>query len=63
MRKGAIFPSLIKVNLLADPNFIRAWPGGCGFAKMGSNYGPTLYIGVRSGGKTSRGEGRKGRAK
>jgi len=33
------------VNLLADPNYIRAWPGGCGFAKMGSNYAPTLWIG------------------
>jgi branched-chain amino acid aminotransferase len=30
---------------LADPNYIRAWPGGCGFAKMGSNYAPTLWIG------------------
>ena len=33
------------VNLLADPDYIRAWPGGCGFAKMGSNYAPTLWIG------------------
>ena len=33
------------MNLLADPNYIRAWPGGCGFAKMGSNYAPTLWIG------------------
>lgn len=30
---------------MADPNYIRAWPGGCGFAKMGSNYAPTLWIG------------------
>jgi len=31
------------VNLLADPNYVRAWPGGCGYAKMGSNYAPTLW--------------------
>ena len=35
------------VNLLADPNFVRAWPGGCGYSKMGSNYAPTIYVGVR----------------
>jgi len=32
------------VNLLADPDFVRAWPGGSGYSKMGSNYAPTLYI-------------------
>ncbi|TRY80015.1 hypothetical protein TCAL_06570, partial [Tigriopus californicus] len=43
---GPYFATGLKpVNLLADPNFIRAWPGGCGFAKMGSNYAPTLWIG------------------
>jgi branched-subunit amino acid aminotransferase/4-amino-4-deoxychorismate lyase len=31
------------VNLLCDPSYVRAWPGGCGFAKMGSNYSPTLW--------------------
>lgn len=31
------------VNLLCDPNYVRAWPGGCGFTKMGSNYAPTLW--------------------
>jgi len=31
------------VNLLADPRYVRAWPGGCGFTKMGSNYAPTLW--------------------
>ena len=35
------------VNLLADPDFVRAWPGGSGYSKMGSNYAPTLYISVR----------------
>ena len=34
------------VNLLADPNYVRAWPGGSGYSKMGSNYAPTLYIAV-----------------
>lgn len=32
------------VSLLADPNFIRAWPGGVGDRKMGSNYAPTIKI-------------------
>jgi len=31
------------VNLLADPQYVRAWPGGCGYTKMGSNYAPTLW--------------------
>merc|ERR1719376_1014338 len=31
------------VNLLADPEYVRAWPGGCGYDKMGSNYAPTLW--------------------
>ncbi|PSN40393.1 Branched-chain-amino-acid aminotransferase [Blattella germanica] len=32
------------VSLLADPRFTRAWPGGCGDKKMGSNYGPTIRV-------------------
>uniref|UniRef100_A0A1B6KV56 Branched-chain-amino-acid aminotransferase n=1 Tax=Graphocephala atropunctata TaxID=36148 RepID=A0A1B6KV56_9HEMI len=32
------------VSLLADPRFVRAWPGGCGDRKVGSNYGPTIQI-------------------
>lgn len=32
------------VGLLADPNFIRAWPGGVGDRKMGSNYAPTIKV-------------------
>ena len=36
------------INLLADPNFVRAWPGGSGYVKMGSNYAPALHVGVRS---------------
>eukprot|EP00096_Caligus_rogercresseyi_P013161 TRINITY_DN5830_c0_g1_i1.p1 TRINITY_DN5830_c0_g1~~TRINITY_DN5830_c0_g1_i1.p1 ORF type:complete len:357 (-),score=103.75 TRINITY_DN5830_c0_g1_i1:211-1281(-) len=31
------------VRLLADSRFTRAYPGGCGYAKMGSNYAPTLW--------------------
>ena len=30
------------VNLFADPNIVRAWPGGTGDSKLGSNYGPTI---------------------
>ncbi|XP_022781770.1 branched-chain-amino-acid aminotransferase-like isoform X2 [Stylophora pistillata] len=30
------------VALLADPSFVRAWPGGVGDCKMGGNYGPTI---------------------
>ncbi|KAF7282634.1 hypothetical protein GWI33_002232 [Rhynchophorus ferrugineus] len=32
------------VSLLADPSFIRAWPGGSGDKKVGSNYGPTIRV-------------------
>lgn len=41
---GPYFSTGVKpVNLLADPKYIRAWPGGCGYAKMGSNYAPTMW--------------------
>ncbi|CAD6221615.1 GSCOCG00011623001-RA-CDS [Cotesia congregata] len=32
------------VSLLADPSYTRAWPGGCGDSKLGSNYAPTIHI-------------------
>lgn len=32
------------ISLLADPRYTRAWPGGCGDRKMGSNYAPTIQI-------------------
>lgn len=32
------------VDLLADPKFIRAWPGGTGSTKNGGNYGPTIPV-------------------
>ncbi|CAM5999086.1 unnamed protein product [Sphagnum balticum] len=42
---GPYFPTGLKpVTLLADPKFVRAWPGGSGDRKLGSNYAPTLAI-------------------
>ncbi|XP_066141728.1 branched-chain-amino-acid aminotransferase, cytosolic [Euwallacea fornicatus] len=32
------------VSLFADPAYARAWPGGCGDKKLGSNYGPTIRV-------------------
>lgn len=32
------------VSLYADPGYVRAWPGGAGDTKIGSNYGPTIMI-------------------
>lgn len=32
------------VSLYADPQYIRAWPGGVGNSKMGGNYGPTIRV-------------------
>ena len=32
------------IELLADPRFVRAWPGGVGDKKLGTNYGPTLAV-------------------
>uniref|UniRef100_A0A336LH67 Branched-chain-amino-acid aminotransferase n=1 Tax=Culicoides sonorensis TaxID=179676 RepID=A0A336LH67_CULSO len=34
----------VGVSLLADPQYTRAWPGGCGDRKMGSNYAPTIHV-------------------
>jgi branched-chain amino acid aminotransferase len=34
-------PSGLKL-LASDPDTIRAWPGGFGYAKLGANYGPSL---------------------
>ncbi|XP_047135359.1 branched-chain-amino-acid aminotransferase, cytosolic isoform X3 [Hydra vulgaris] len=31
------------ISLLADPSFIRSWPGGIGDIKAGGNYAPTIY--------------------
>jgi branched-chain amino acid aminotransferase len=38
---GQVSPS---VSLLANPSYVRAWPGGTGDSKLGSNYGPTIYV-------------------
>ncbi len=46
---GSYFSSGPKpVNLMAHSSFVRSWPGGCGFVKMGSNYAPTLWIAVNT---------------
>ena len=46
---GPYFAGGLKpVNLLADPRYVRAWQGGCGYVKMGSNYAPTLWTQVTS---------------
>jgi len=36
--------SIQPVSLLADPKYVRAWPGGVGDRKLGSNYAPTLAV-------------------
>ncbi|RWS24970.1 branched-chain-amino-acid aminotransferase: cytosolic-like protein [Leptotrombidium deliense] len=42
---GAYFKTGIKpVKLIADPKNVRAWPGGSGNRKLGSNYAPTIAI-------------------
>lgn len=32
------------ISLYADPSFVRAWPGGAGNTKLGSNYSPTILV-------------------
>ncbi|KAJ1526168.1 hypothetical protein ONE63_009327 [Megalurothrips usitatus] len=42
---GAYFSSGFQpVTLMADPQYTRAFPGGCGDRKMGSNYAPTIHV-------------------
>ncbi|XP_071453191.1 branched-chain-amino-acid aminotransferase, cytosolic [Hetaerina americana] len=42
---GPYFASGFKpVSLLADAKYVRAWPGGVGDCKMGSNYAPTIRV-------------------
>ncbi|CAF0819394.1 unnamed protein product [Adineta ricciae] len=42
---GPYFPTGFKpVSLLADTFHCRAFPGGMGAFKAGSNYGPTIYV-------------------
>jgi branched-chain amino acid aminotransferase len=43
---GAYYPTGFKpITLLADSEFVRAFPGGVGSFKMGCNYAPTILIG------------------
>ena len=40
---GPYYPEgFAPVKLYADPYNVRAWPGGAGGSKIGSNYGPTI---------------------
>lgn len=42
---GPYYPTgMNPITLMADPAYVRAWPGGCGNFKMGSNYAPTIAI-------------------
>lgn len=43
---GSYFPTGAEkpVSLLADPKYVRSWPGGVGDKKLGCNYAPTVYI-------------------
>ncbi|XP_015706200.1 branched-chain-amino-acid aminotransferase, cytosolic-like isoform X1 [Coturnix japonica] len=43
---GPYFPGghFSPVGLLADPDHVRAWPGGAGNCKLGGNYGPTIAL-------------------
>ncbi|KAI8784033.1 branched-chain-amino-acid aminotransferase, cytosolic isoform X3, partial [Biomphalaria glabrata] len=42
---GSYFAGGLKpFSLLADPKYVRAWTGGCGGYKMGSNYAPTVAV-------------------
>lgn len=42
---GAYFkPGAGGLKLYADPKYTRAWHGGVGDRKVGSNYGPTIHV-------------------
>jgi len=44
---GPYYPTgFAPVNLLADPQYIRAWPGGAGRCKVGGNYAPGIGVGA-----------------
>lgn len=40
--------SIPAVSLMANPDYVRAWPGGTGDKKLGSNYGPSIFVQKRS---------------
>lgn len=42
---GPYYPTGYKpISLYADPSYVRAFPGGVGDMKVGSNYGPTIHV-------------------
>jgi len=43
-KTGKAGPVIEPVSLLADPDFVRAWPGGIGEYKAGGNYGATVHL-------------------
>jgi branched-chain amino acid aminotransferase len=46
---GPYFPTGFKpISLLADSKYVRAFPGGVGNCKVGSNYGPTIYVALEA---------------
>uniref|UniRef100_A0A0N5BLB1 Branched-chain-amino-acid aminotransferase n=1 Tax=Strongyloides papillosus TaxID=174720 RepID=A0A0N5BLB1_STREA len=46
---GAYYPTGFKpISLLADPKYVRAFPGGVGQYKMGCNYAPTVMVGKKA---------------
>jgi branched-chain amino acid aminotransferase len=46
---GPYFPGGFKpVTLLADTKYVRAFPGGVGDCKVGSNYAPTIFVNVQA---------------
>jgi branched-chain amino acid aminotransferase len=46
---GPYFPTGFKpISLLADTKYVRAFKGGVGNFKVGSNYGPTIYVGIQA---------------
>ncbi len=47
---GPYFPIGFKpISLYADPSYVRAFHGGIGDCKAGSNYGPTLFVNKQAG--------------
>jgi len=46
---GAYYPTGFQpISLLADSQYVRAFPGGVGSYKMGCNYAPTILIGKKA---------------
>ncbi|XP_022653208.1 branched-chain-amino-acid aminotransferase, cytosolic-like isoform X3 [Varroa jacobsoni] len=42
--EGSFSQSAKPIQLLADPKYVRAWPGGTGDKKIGANYASTLVV-------------------